>query len=60
MDERVSLITDLFSDRDEIEALRGLSGSDTQLFVDVIDEVHPHYRVRMKDPLICARTLRSR
>ena len=38
-DERVSLITDLFSDRDETEALKGLSRGDAQSFIDVIDEV---------------------
>jgi hypothetical protein len=29
-DERISLITDLFSDQDEIKALKALSGSDAQ------------------------------
>ena len=41
-DERIALITDLFSDRDETEAVKRLSGDDAQAFVDVIDEVLPH------------------
>ena len=56
-DERVSLITDLFSDRGEIEALKNLSGGDAQLFVDVIDEVPSHSRAGMTGPLTCAQTL---
>ena len=41
-DERISLITDIFSDRDETEVVKCLSGDDAQSFVDVIDEVLPH------------------
>lgn len=37
--ERISLITDIFSDRSEIEAVRHLGGDDAQSFVDVMDEV---------------------
>ena len=59
-DERVSLIADLLSDPDEIEALKGLSRSDTQSFVDVLDEVPLHFRVWIIGPLTCARTLWSR
>ena len=40
--ERVSLITDLFSDHDETEAVKHLSGDDAQSFVEVVDEVIPH------------------
>ena len=40
--ERVSLIKDLFSDRDEIEAIKHLSRDDAQSFVDVLDEVFHH------------------
>ena len=50
-DERVSLIADLFSDRDEIDALKALSGSDAQSVIDVIDEVHVHSHVRITGPL---------
>ena len=46
-DERVSLITDLFSDRDEIEALKGLGRGDAQSFIGVIDEVPFHSHVRI-------------
>ena len=59
-DERVSLITDLFSDRDEMEALKGLSESDAQSFIDLIDEVPPHSCVRTTGPLTRTQTLRSR
>ena len=38
-DERISLITAIFSDRGEIEAVKRLCGDHAQPFVDVIDEV---------------------
>ena len=60
VDERVSLIADLFSDRDEIDALKTLSESDAQSVVDVIDEVLVHSHVRMTAPLTQTQTLRSR
>ena len=56
-DERISLIADLFYNHDEIEALKGLSGGDAQLFVNVIDEVPFYSRVRKTGPLTCAQTL---
>ena len=59
-DEHVSLVADLFSDRDEVEALKGLSGGDAQLFIDVVDKVSFRSRVRMAGLLTCARTLPSR
>ena len=40
--ERISLIVDLLSDRDETEAAKCLSGDDAQSFVNVVDEVIPH------------------
>ena len=39
MDERADLMTSIFLDRDELEALEYLSGNDAQTFVDAIDEV---------------------
>ena len=45
-DERISLIADLFSDRDEMEALKDLSGGDAQSFIDMIDEVPLRSHVR--------------
>ena len=51
-DERASLIANLFSDRDEIEALKTLSESDAQSFIDAIDKVPLHCHVRMAGPLI--------
>ena len=51
-DERASLIADLFSDRDEIEALKDLSGSDAQSFIDMADKVPLHHsHFRMTGPL---------
>ena len=50
-DERVSLIADLFSDRSEIETLKGLNGGDAQSFIDVIDEVPVHSCLRIAGPL---------
>ena len=40
-DECTSLIADIFSDRDEAEAVKHLHGDNAQSFVDVIDEVLP-------------------
>ena len=50
-DERVSLIADLLSDRDEIDALKALSGGDAQSVVNVIDEVLGYSRARTTVPL---------
>ena len=51
MDERISLIGEIFSDQDEIDALKALSGTDAQSVIDMIDEVLVHRRVRMIGPL---------
>jgi hypothetical protein len=40
-DERISLITDIFSDRDETEIVKRLRRDDAQSFVDVVDQVIP-------------------
>ena len=40
--ERIDLIISVFSDRDEFEVLKYLSGGDAQAFVDVIDEASIH------------------
>ena len=39
--ERISLITAIFSDNNEIGIVRSLRGDDAQVFVDRIDEVPP-------------------
>lgn len=39
--DRISLITEIFADREEIETVRRLRGEDAQSFIDVIDEVDP-------------------
>jgi len=38
-DEHVSLVTNIFSDDDEIQVVKGLREDDAQVFIDVIDEV---------------------
>ena len=52
-DECISLITDLFSDRSEIEVVKRLRGDDAQSFVDVTDKVLtlPHFHLRGVGPL---------
>ena len=39
MDERVSLITSVFSDDNEVKTIRNLSGDDAQAFIDITNEV---------------------
>jgi hypothetical protein len=39
MPERISLITKILADSDEVEAVEMLSGDDAQNFINVIDEV---------------------
>lgn len=39
--ERISLITEILSNRDEVEMVRRLCGDDAQAFVDVIYEARP-------------------
>ena len=42
LDERLSLISSIFSDRGEVEAVVQLTTDDAQAFIDVIDEVNPY------------------
>ena len=51
-DERISLITTIFSDHNQVEMVGELSGSDAQTFVDMIDEVSPHKILRSRNKLI--------
>jgi len=37
--ERISLVTTIFSDRDQVKMVGHLSGSNAQTFIDMIDEV---------------------
>jgi len=39
MRERIHLVTDIFSDRNEVKKVGNLRGDDAQAFVDAIDEV---------------------
>ena len=39
MDERVSLITTIFSDHNQVRVVRDLSGDGAQAFIDIIDGV---------------------
>jgi len=41
-DKRISLITKIFSDHDEVEVVGHLSGDDAQAFVDTVSEVSPY------------------
>ena len=43
MDERISLTATIFSDDNETEMIRNLSGDDAQAFVDAIDKVMLSY-----------------
>lgn len=42
LDERLSLISSIFSDRGEVDAVVQLTADDAQAFIDVIDEVNPY------------------
>ena len=42
MDKRIPMITSIFSDRDEVEAVEHLSRGDAQALIDVIDEASSH------------------
>ena len=44
-DEQISLIADIFTDRDETEVVKCLYGDDAQSFVDVLDKVLPYSSV---------------
>ena len=39
LNEQTILITDIFSDRDETEAVKSLRGEDAQSFIDLVDKV---------------------
>ena len=41
-EERVSLITKIFMDRNQVEMVRQLSRNDAQNFIDRVDGVSPH------------------
>ena len=41
MDERISLISTIFLDHNQVEVVGQLSGGDAQTFVDMIDEASP-------------------
>lgn len=43
--ERVSLLTMIFSDKDQVKLINDLSGGEAQTFVDKIDEVTPDTRL---------------
>jgi len=56
-DERISLITGIFSDHKEIELVRNLCGDDAQTFIDLVDEVRCYPLSPLKhewaDPHLC-------
>ena len=41
MEERISLITAIFSDHDQVTVVGNLQGDDAQALVDVINQVNP-------------------
>ena len=57
--ERISLITTIFSNRDEIEMIKRLCGEDAQIFIDTIYEVYPYVLVRGTGPLTPTQTSMS-
>ena len=48
-DGRVSLITTIFLDHNQVEMVEHLSGDDAQTFIDITDEVSPHTTSRTGD-----------
>jgi len=46
--ERISLITTIFSDLDQVEMVEQLSGDYAQSFIDTIDEVSSHTISRLQ------------
>lgn len=59
IDERIPLITTIFSDRGEIEAASSLRGNDAQSFIDAIDQVPLHALTR-DSPLTLTSSFASR
>ena len=54
-DERISLITIIFSDRSETELVGRLSGKDAQSFVDVVDQVFSTVSFKVEHSITPAR-----
>ena len=52
MNERISLITMIFLDDNQVETVGQLYGSDAQTFVDTIDGVSLHKSLHSRDKLI--------
>ena len=50
--ERIQLIETIFSDRDEVEVFKYLSGNDVQIFVDVIDEASVQTPLSLENELV--------
>ena len=58
-EERTSVITDIFSVRDDAEIVARLRGDNAQSFVDVIDEVFLAFRLRGINPLTSVQTFQT-
>ena len=57
--ERISLIVSIFSDRNQVKVVEGISGDDAQNFIDVIDAVSTtHLHLWGTGRLTPAQTLR--
>ena len=50
-DERILLITVIFSDHDETKSVKDLSGDNAQSFIDIGDEVRLRFYPRRMGPL---------
>jgi len=48
--ERISLITTIFSNDNEIGVVQSLRGGDAQAFIDVADEVRHYFSPRNNEP----------
>ena len=49
VNERIPLITFIFSDRDEVEVFKHLSRDDAQAFVDMVDEASVYILFPLKN-----------
>lgn len=48
LDERISLVTGIFSDYEETEVVRLFCGENSQHLVEVVDEVYLHHIINLR------------
>ena len=51
-DERISLIATIFSDHNQVQVVKHLSGHDAQIFIDTIDEVSLYTLLLLKNYIL--------